>query len=147
MGLLGGFLNKRKEAVAGKIARIDNKDLMEAICGGCMLTAHVSGGASKDEVAKIEGLIAANDKLKHFGSQIGETLDKFDGLLSAGFRLGKVKIMREIADVKGNEQDKEEVFVTMLEVADKDGIDDAEKALLAEVGRTLGLRVSDYGLA
>lgn len=146
MGIFGGFLAKRKDAVAGKMSRIENKDLMEAICGGAMLVAHISGGASKAEIQRIEGLIAANDKLKHFGPQINETLAKFDQLLAAGIRLGKVKIMREIADVKSNPEEAEEVFCTMLEVADDEGIDDQEKTLLIETAQVLGLRPATYGL-
>ena len=62
-------------------------------------------------------------------------------------RLGRMNIMREIADIKNNPLDAEEVFVNMITVAEGDGnISPEELKVLAEVGVQLGLRPKDFGI-
>ena len=58
-----------------------------------------------------------------------------------------MKIMLEIADIKNNPADAEEVFVNMLTIAEADGeIEPEEMTILSEVGGALGVRMSDFGL-
>ncbi|MNG42019.1 hypothetical protein D3C84_1316090 [compost metagenome] len=58
-----------------------------------------------------------------------------------------MNIMREIAYIKNNPLDAEEVFVNMLTVAEGDGNISAEELkVLVEIGNQLGLRVKDFGL-
>jgi len=67
--------------------------------------------------------------------------------LQAGFRLGRMNILREIRDIKNNPADAEEVFVNMLTVAEGDGnISPEELKVLAEIGVELGLRLKDFGI-
>lgn len=55
--------------------------------------------------------------------------------------------MREIADIKNNPLDAEEVFVNMITVAEGDGkISPEEMQVLADIGNQLGLRLKDFGI-
>jgi tellurite resistance protein TerB len=55
--------------------------------------------------------------------------------------------MREIADIKSNQKDAEEVFVLAITIAEADGeIEPAELKVLTNIGRELGLRLQDYGI-
>ena len=91
--------------------------------------------------------IRANKNLEHFGQEITATVNLFTEQLQAGFRLGRMNIMREIADIKNNPLDAEEVFVNMITVAEGDGnISPEELKVLAEVGVQLGLRPKDFGI-
>ena len=59
----------------------------------------------------------------------------------------KMKILKGINDVKNNPEEAEEVFLTMVTIAEADGkIDNKEMAILKEVGTKIGVRLSDYGL-
>lgn len=129
------------------VKKLENRDLMQAIVGGCLLVAAADGEISKNESAQVDLQIRANKNLEHFGSEITNQVNLFTEQLQAGFRLGRMNIMREIADIKNNPLDAEEVFVNMLTVAEGDGnISPEELKVLAEVGQALGLRVKDFGI-
>lgn len=129
------------------VKKLENRDLMQAIVGGCLLVAAADGEISKNESAQVDLQIRANKNLEHFGSEITTTVNLFTEQLQAGFRLGRMNIMREIADIKNNPLDAEEVFVNMLTVAEGDGnISPEEMKVLVEIGTQLGLRVKDFGL-
>lgn len=139
----------KKKLFGAKVAakKVENRDLMQAIVGGCLLVAAADGEISKDESAQIDLQIRANKNLEPFGSEITATVNQFTEQLQAGFRLGRMNIMREIRDIKNNPSDAEEVFVNMLTVAEGDGsISDAEMKVLAEIGQELGLRLKDFGI-
>jgi len=129
------------------VKKLENRDLMQAIVGGCLLVAAADGEISKNEAAQIDIQIRANKNLEHFGQEITATVNLFTEQLQAGFRLGRMNIMREIADIKNNPLDAEEVFVNMITVSEGDGsISPEELKVLAEVGVQLGLRPKDFGI-
>lgn len=142
-----GF-GKRARKAKAELKKMENRDLMEAIVGGSLLVAAADGDISHDEVENLEKLIASNPALEHFGGEIHKTMGRFEAMLDAGFRIGKMKILREIEDIKGSPEDAEEVFITMLTIAEADGeIDEKELAILKEVGQKLGVRLADFDLA
>lgn len=145
--MFGKFLKKKTTDARVEMKKVENRDLMQAIVGGCILIAGADGDLEVSELEKIEKLIRANPSLEHFGQEITTTMNRFKEMVEAGFRLAKVKIMREIGDVKNNPNDAEEVYVQMITIAEADGeIEDAEMKVLVEVGKVLGLRPQDYGV-
>jgi tellurite resistance protein TerB len=140
---------KKKLFGAGRtIKKLENRDLMQAIVGGCLLVAAADGEISKNEAAQIDIQIRANKALEHFGAEITKTVNLFTEQLQAGFRLGRMNIMREIRDIKNNPADAEEVLVNMLTVAEGDGsISPEEMKVLDEIAVELGLRLKDFGVA
>ena len=129
------------------VKKLENRDLMQAIVGGCLLVAAADGEISKNEAAQIDLQIRANKNLEHFGQEITAQVNLFTEQLQAGFRLGRMNIMREIKDIASNPLDAEEVFVNMLTVAEGDGnISPEELKVLAEIGRLLNLRPKDFGI-
>jgi len=140
-------LGKKLFGAKRAVKKLENRDLMQAIVGGCLLVAAADGEISKNEAAQIDIQIRANKNLEHFGQEITATVNLFTEQLQAGFRLGRMNIMREIADIKNNPLDAEEVFVNMITVAEGDGnISPEELKVLAEVGVQLGLRPKDFGI-
>jgi tellurite resistance protein TerB len=140
---------KKKLFGAGRtIKKLENRDLMQAIVGGCLLVAAADGEISKNEAAQIDIQIRANKALEHFGAEITKTVNLFTEQLQAGFRLGRMNIMREIRDIKNNPADAEEVLVNMLTVAEGDGsISPEEMKVLDEIAVELGLRLKDFGVS
>ncbi|UFP98580.1 tellurite resistance TerB family protein [Pseudomonas fitomaticsae] len=129
------------------VKKLENRDLMQAIVGGCLLVAAADGEISKNESAQIDIQIRANKNLEHFGPEITSTVNLYTEQLQASFRIGRMTILREIRDIKNNPADAEEVFVNMLAVAEGDGeISASEMKVLAEVGTELGLRLKDFGI-
>ena len=145
--MLGKLFGKKVGAAKVELKKVENRDLMQAIVGGCLLVAAADGEIEKSEGDKVEALIRSNKNLEHFGSEITTTTARFTEQLQAGFRVGRMNILREIRDIKSNPADAEEVFINMITVAEADGeIEPEELKVLAEVGRELGLRVQDFGI-
>ena len=142
-----GFFSRKANIAKAAVKKLENKDLMQAIVGGCLLVAAADGEISKNESAQVDLQIRANKNLEHFGSEITSQVNLFTEQLQAGFRLGRMNIMREIAEIKNNPMDAEEVFVNMLTVAEGDGsISEPELKVLVEIGNLLGLRPKDFGI-
>lgn len=137
----------KKKAAAAKVSlhKVENRDLMEAIVAGSILVAYADGDCSAEELSKLQGIIEANDNLAHFGSEIGATIDKYASMYESGKRLAKMKLIKELEDVKSDEEQKVEAFIIAIEIADADGeIDETEMSILKEIGRALGLNPDNY---
>lgn len=143
-----GIFRKKGAAVKAELKKVENRDLMEAIIAGSLMIAAADGEIEDSELERMEKLIAANSNLAHFGSEINQTIAKFTTMFEAGPRMGKMKAMRELDDIKASDEEKEEAFVMMIEIAEADGeIEPAEMKILAEIGQKFGIRLADYGLA
>lgn len=147
MGLFSKVIGNKVKNAAGELKRLENRDLLEAICGGCLLVAGADGDLEKSELDNLEKIIRSNKMFDGFGNEITEIMNRFKEQLEAGFRVARLKILREIREVKSNPADAEEVFICMVTVAEADGeIEESEKKVLKEVAQELNLRLSDYGL-
>jgi tellurite resistance protein TerB len=146
--MFGKFLNNNAAKAKAEIKKVENRDLMQAICAGCLLISSADGEIEKSETESLEKLLRANPAMSHFGNEISETIGRFTEMLSAGSALARVKIMREIADIKNVPADAEEAFACMVDVAQSDGeVEPAELKVLTDIGRTLNVRLSDFGIA
>lgn len=139
-----GFGKKVNKVKAG-VKKLENRDQLEAIVGGCLLVAAADGNISDDETKKIDSLLRTNKNLAHFGGEITELVNRFSERLGSGYRVARAEILREIDDIKGDAKDKEDVLLNMLTIAEADGdIDEKERKELDTVAQRLGLRVADY---
>lgn len=129
------------------VKKLENRDLMQAVVGACLLVAAADGEISKKESEQIDKQLRANKNLEHFGSEITAQVNLYTEQLEAGFRLGRMNILREIKEIANNPLDAEDVFTNALVVAEgEDGVSDGEKKVLVEIGNILGLRLKDFGI-
>lgn len=127
--------------------RVENRDKMQAIVGGLLLMAAANGTISQAESDQVALQIRANKNLEHFGAEINKQINLYTEQLQAGFRLGKMNIMREIKDIAHDPADAEEVIVNMITLAEAEGgIDDQELGVLKEVATALGVNLKNFGL-
>lgn len=140
MSFFGKFVKTAKQ--------VQNRNVLEAIIAASLLVAAADGDVSDDEVKTLNDLLENNDLLKAFKkTEITQIVDRYTSVLRAGFRVGKVKMLREIVDIADNADHAEEVFVTALTIAEADGdIDPKELVILKEIGRTLGINLANYEL-
>lgn len=133
-----GFFKKKVVKQMDQIKKFERKDLAEAAIGAAVLLAAADNGVSDEEVITIMGLVQNMDQFKHHQSEIETMITKYTGLLKSGFLVGKITIMREIADVKGNEEEIEDVLAIAVTIAGADGdFSDKEVALLKEIAGKL----------
>lgn len=139
-----GF-GKKVNKVKAEVKKLENRDLLEAIVGGCLLVAAADGNIDDSELKAIDSLLRTNKNLGHFGNEITELVNRFSERLKSGYRVARAEILREIEDIKGDAQQKEDVLLNMLTIAEADGdIGEKEQKELDTVAQRLGLRVQDY---
>lgn len=145
--MFGKFLGKKSAEAKAELKKIENRDLMQGICGAALLIAAADGEIEASETAKLEAVIRSLPAMAHFGAEISQTVQRFTDQLNAGFLLGKTQIMREIRDCKHSAQDGEDIFVVALTIAQADGeVDEKEMAVMVQIARELGINPRDYGL-
>lgn len=138
-----------KKANEANIAlkKFEKRDLVEAAVGGAVMVAFADGECEDAELAKLQQIIESNDSFSHFQSEVGMLVDKFSRQFKAGFIMGKMKVLKELSDIQASAEEKEEVFIVMVLVAQADGeVEPAEKTLLIEIGRKMGLNPAAYGI-
>ncbi|EFH7454457.1 tellurite resistance protein, partial [Escherichia coli] len=100
--MFGKLFGKKVASAKVELKKVENRDLMEAIIGGCLLVSAADGEIEKEETAKLDQLVRSNPRLSHFGNEITATITRFTEQLEAGFRVGRMNILREIEDIKND---------------------------------------------
>lgn len=137
-------VKKAREAKAA-LKKMENRDLAEGLVGACLLVAAADGSIDAEEIANLQAQLESHSVLSDFGPEIGKMVDKFSKQLEAGFLIGKTSIMREIKDCAHDEREAEDIFVAAITIAQADGeVDEKEVKILKEIGKTLGLNLSNY---
>ena len=67
------LFGKKVAAAKVELKKVENRDLMEAIVGGCLLVSAADGEIEKEETSKLDQLIRSNPRLAHFGNEITST--------------------------------------------------------------------------
>jgi tellurite resistance protein TerB len=138
--MFGKMFSKRTAAAGAAIKKMENKDLVEAAIAGMVLMAFADGSCSDEEIANLTAIVEASDSFSAHQSEIPGMVDKYVRLMKAGAAIGRTKLMKEISDVKGSEDEKTEVFACIVSIAQGDGAVGAEEMdLLKRIGRQLGL--------
>jgi len=142
-----GMFKKKVDSVRAEVKKIENRDLMEAIVGGCLLVAYADGNCEMSELNTISALVSSNRAISHFGTEIQETTSRFRQLLDANVGVGKLHIMRELKDIAANRDDAEEVLVNIIAVATADGdVGEEEMAIIKQIAQNFNLDPTVYGL-
>ena len=59
--------------------------------------------------------------------------------------MAKLKLMEEIKDVSASEDEKQQVLIIAIDIAEADGqMDDDERAVLDMIAKEYGLKVDNY---
>lgn len=143
--MFGKMFGKKANAAKAEIKKFENRDLMEAMVGGCALVAFADGECEQEEIKKIDELLRTSKALEGFGAEISTTLNRFCERLTASYRAGRIEILREIEEIKNDQHEKEDVLIAMLTVAEADGeIEEVERKELDVVAQRLGMRLDDF---
>lgn len=139
-----GFFSKITKS-AKSVAKLN---VLEAIVAASVLVAAADGEIEKKETEKLEKMLVNNDSLSSFSkTEVQRLVGKYSATVETDFRMGRIKMLKEIEDIAENPGDAEEVFVTAISIAESDGeIEPKEFAVLVEIGRRLGLSLKDYGV-
>lgn len=142
IGAAGGAAAKE---VASKYK--GNRDYLEAVCAVAALVAAADGEIEDSEIKATQELVSNNDALSsiYSKSDIEDIMGKY--LAKAKSLSGRIALKRELADVKNNPQQAEDVFAVGVDVAMADGeMEPEEQKRLAEIAKVLGVDPKAFGL-
>ena len=146
MGFIGRMFGKKTAEAGAAMARMENKDLVEATIYGCIAVAYADGKLEDAELKNVQLQIEANDIFKGFQpADISLMIDKAVGLFKAGAVLGRKKAFDQIKDLVHDADSSSEAFAAIATVALSDGeIEPAEEKILREIAKILGVRYEEF---
>ncbi len=129
------------------VKKVKNKKFMEATVAGCAMVAFADGTIKPEEKAKMGGFIQRDDALNVFDmSDVIATFEKFVQGFEFDAHIGKAEALKAIAKIKNPEEAKLLVRVCCA-VGTADGdFSEAEKRMVGEICRELGLTPADFDL-
>jgi tellurite resistance protein TerB len=143
--MLGKLFGKGREARAA-VAKLENRDMMQAAVYGCFYVASADGEIEAAELAKVESLLRNNPALSAFGVELSKVIDQAKAdFQEGGARIIRMNAERELADLAHDPKSAETVLNFMLTVSEADGeIEDAEMHALERAAGKMNLRLKDY---
>jgi tellurite resistance protein TerB len=144
--MFGKMFGKKSREARQAMAKLENRDLMQAIVYGCFYVAASDGDLEQAEMDKIDRLLRNEPKLAGFGTELNACIDKAKADFNdGGARIIRMNAERELADLAHTPADAETVLNMMLTVAEADGeIEAEETAVLERAAGKLNLRLKDY---
>lgn len=143
-GLFKRKATQAASAAATNMRKLENKDLVEAAIGGMVLIAYCDGSCSDEELAQLQKVAEASPAFAGFASDIPAMVDRYNQQFKVSFQMGRMAVMREMKDIVADTAAKEDTLIAMSAVALSDGeCSDKERAVILEVGKSLGLTQSD----
>lgn len=144
--MFGKLFGKKGREARQAMAKLENRDLMQAIVYGSFYVAAADGDIEPAELDKIERLLRNEPKLSGFGTELNQCIDKAKSDFNdGGARIIRMNAERELSDVAHTPVDAETVLNMMLTVAEADGEIEAEETVVLErAAAKLNLRLKDY---
>lgn len=144
--MFGKFFGKKTREARAVMAKLENRDLMEAAVYGVFYVASADGEIEPSEVEKIDRLLRNAPQLSGFGAELGNVIDRAkNDFNEGGPRIIRMNAERELADLASSPEQAEVVLNFMLTVAEADGeIEPEEVTVLERAAQKMGLRLKDY---
>lgn len=139
MGIFGMFKGKSAEAINQFTG---NTDFLQGLCSAAAMTAAASGGIDDAEYDKTLSVIQSNAAISAAfnASQIEAEFARLSK--KTGTRSGRNELKDEIRQVLARDKTGKmgyAICLAALDVADEGGVDDAEKAVLADICEICGV--------
>lgn len=126
--------------------RLENKDEFEAYCHGGVGIIFADGTVEPSEVETLKTILHNDDNLSAFSGEIDTTVDTIIGQFMLSPARAKLQVTRELSDLKSDQKAKENVFVTLFDLASQGGLEDSEKDTLRDYAKALGVSAAIVGL-
>lgn len=143
--MLGKLFGKKAGQARASVAKLANRDLMEAVVYGAIYVAAADGDLEDSELSKIETILSNNPALQGFGAELSNTIDRAKTDFKSGARILRQNAEKELGDLAHSPSEALTVLNVMLTVAEADGeIEDSELKALERSAKLLGLNLKDH---
>ncbi|MDY7565818.1 TerB family tellurite resistance protein [Pseudomonas sp. RTC3] len=143
--MLGKLFGKKTGQARAAVAKLANRDLMEAVVYGAIYVAAADGDLEESELSKVETILSNNPSLQGFGAELSNTIDRAKTDFKSGARILRQNAEKELGDLAHSPAEALTVLNIMLTVAEADGeIEPAEMVALERSAKLLGLNLKDH---
>ena len=143
--MLGKLFGKKSGQARAAVAKLANRDLMEAVVYGSIYVAAAGGDLEESELSKIETILSNNPALQGFGAELSNTIDRAKTDFKSGPRILRQNAEKELGDLAHSPSEALTVLNVMLTVAEADGeIEESEMKALERSAKLLGLNLKDH---
>lgn len=143
--MLGKLFGKKAGQARASVAKLANRDLMEAVVYGAIYVAAADGDLEDSELSKIETILSNNPALQGFGAELSNTIDRAKTDFKSGARILRQNAEKELGDLAHSPSEALTVLNVMLTVAEADGeIEESELKALERSAKLLGLNLKDH---
>lgn len=143
--MLGKLFGKKAGQARASVAKLANRDLMEAVVYGSIYVATADGELEESELSKVETILSNNPALQGFGAELSNTIDRAKTDFKSGARILRQNAEKELGDLAHSPAEALTVLNVMLTVAEADGeIEPAELTALERSAKLLGLNLKDH---
>ncbi|MEB0027568.1 TerB family tellurite resistance protein [Pseudomonas sp. MH9.2] len=143
--MLGKLFGKKTGQARAAVAKLANRDLMEAVVYGAIYVAAADGDLEESELSKVETILSNNPSLQGFGAELSNTIDRAKTDFKSGARILRQNAEKELGDLAHSPAEALTVLNIMLTVAEADGeIEPTEMVALERSAKLLGLNLKDH---
>lgn len=143
--MLGKLFGKKTGQARAAVAKLANRDLMEAVVYGAIYVAAADGDLEESELSKVETILSNNPSLQGFGAELSNTIDRAKTDFKSGARILRQNAEKELGDLAHSPAEALTVLNIMLTVAEADGeIEPSEMVALERSAKLLGLNLKDH---
>jgi len=130
-----------KQNLSAEVARYQNKQMLEAIVGGCAMVAYADGSVSAPEKQKMMDFLRTSETLKVF--EVGEVIrifEKYVEKFDFDHTIGVGEVMTAVAKFKGKPAEAQLVVRVCIAVSASDGtFDENERGMVRRLCQELDL--------
>lgn len=138
-----GMFTKKTRKVVTAVAKMENRDAVEATVWGAYSIAYSDGSCDAKEVNTLEKTIQAKPAFSAFVGEIATMSSNIRAQYESSPRSANAEAMRQLADVAGT-KDAVDVLCLCIDIADNDGIGEAEEKALIKIANALQLPLDMY---
>ncbi len=146
---LGHWLRNQRDWLRGEVSKFQNRGFLEAVVAGCALVAAADGQIDSAEKQKMIGFIRQSEALQAFDTdQVITIFNQVAERLAFDATIGRAEAMQRIARVKTDAGQARLLVRVCMAVAAAGGgdVDPAERAVMRDVCRELGVDPAEFGL-
>lgn len=143
--MFGKLFGKKSREARQAMAKIENRDLMQAIVYGALYVAAADGDLEESELSKVELILSNTPQLQGYGAELPNLMDRAKTDFKVGMRVLRQNAEKELGDLANTPNDAATVLNIMLTVAESDGeIEESEAGALERAAKKLGLNLKDF---
>jgi len=131
-----------------EVARVRNREFLEACVAGCALVANADGIVDPEEKRKMMGFMQTSDALSLYDAKdVIELFNKYNANFEFDFEIGQAQALKTISGLAKKPENARLLVRVCCVIGSADGnFDEHERAAVRRICQELSLNPDDFGV-